>query len=413
MDYPIQPLYRLLQYWHLYASLTRISSIAEKSKKVTLTANHTLHLEALGKQADFEKSLLKVHGSDFDPNAFIGVGDRSKFDWHKEKSAAELDLHWTTISIPAMIASWTQQSRRVYTIPEDLQLLLASTSLQGVDWQKVRFPFESFLLNLPVPIEDDKGVSYDAMLVSRDSPKWGNMVNEAWGERFESSPILSVTIIPARLKSAATDLPIAKQQQLLRQAQGAGPVKAHNAVGAILYGGKQMIPRTKLVFPLEVFQHQEFVEMIEAREGGGVSATGAEFSGKARELNRLVGRILFGFILYLQNTPKSSTLADRSEPHHPSRIPGQGKVLADVAQVCHVQSIYKLDAEEKTVFRNVMMGKGGYEVSTHHREGHWRRPPGKGHDSTVEKTVWVRPTIVRRDSLQEGTLPKGTEKIVA
>lgn len=398
MDYPIQPLYRLLQFWHLFSILARVAGIAKKSMSDSFTANENIYQDAIAKHADYEKYLLNVHKPDFDPNAFIGVKDMDKLDWNNNPDAG-LYRNWTIMSIPGMIASWTQQSRRVYTIPEDLQLLLANTSLIGVDWKKVRFPFDSFLLNLPVPIEGSDGASYDAILISKDSPRWGEMVQEEWGEDFKSSPMLSVTIVPTRLKSPSTDLPIIKQQQLLKLAHGANPPKALDAMCSVLYAGKPMFPLMMMNFPIDGFSHPEFIETVD--------------TGRTCSLNALVGRIMFGFILYLQNTPRNTTHADKVEHHPSSKIPGQGKVLADAAMVCHVQSIYKLDAEEKTVFRNVMMGKGGYEVSTHHREGHWRRPPGKGHDPTADKTVWIRPTIVRRDRLQEGTLPKGTEKVVA
>lgn len=52
-----------------------------------------------------------------------------------------------------------------------------------------------------------------------------------------------------------------------------------------------------------------------------------------------------------------------------------------------------------------------HELCAHFRRGHWRRPPGQGDDPTASKTVWVRPTLVRRDRLPEGALPGGSESI--
>jgi hypothetical protein len=52
-----------------------------------------------------------------------------------------------------------------------------------------------------------------------------------------------------------------------------------------------------------------------------------------------------------------------------------------------------------------------FELSCPFREGHWRRPPGKGDDPTAPRTVHVRPCIVRRDRLpKDGGLLPGTIK---
>jgi hypothetical protein len=54
-------------------------------------------------------------------------------------------------------------------------------------------------------------------------------------------------------------------------------------------------------------------------------------------------------------------------------------------------------------------GTAKYEMRTHWRQGYWSRKPGEGHDPNAEKSVWHRPTLVRKDRLpQDFGLPGGT-----
>ncbi len=405
MDYPVQPLYRLLQFWHFSMTLQGLMAIADDRKRIQKpkTANEISFRRPLSSHLDFEKSLLQSQSEDFDWARFIGLSNREEIDW-SDHSPGELELLWVQQSIPGMVSEWSRHSRRVYTIPEDLQLLLASTSLKGIDCSNLRFPFRSFLLNLAVPLEGPDGVLYDSILVSQEHPRWK--------PGTEGDSTVTATIIPSVLPSIASDLPISKHQKLSKLARNGEPGEAAYDIERFWLKNKR-IPRPKLIFDLETITQTELlVESLEALEGDGMNSfSGGEITGAGRHLGKIVGRILFGFISYLQSTPVCKTQAETFETHGAQKLPRQAHVVADEAKVCHVQSVYKLDAEERVIFRGVMHGTGGYEVSPHHREGHWRRPPGKGSDPTAKKTVWIRPTIVRRDRLKPGELPGGTEKV--
>jgi hypothetical protein len=77
-----------------------------------------------------------------------------------------------------------------------------------------------------------------------------------------------------------------------------------------------------------------------------------------------------------------------------------------------VTSIYKFSPEEQAFLRRraTMSAREYHELQFHFREGHWRRPQGLGHDPFAEKTVHVRPTVVRPDKRVPGTLAGGAEK---
>ena len=78
-----------------------------------------------------------------------------------------------------------------------------------------------------------------------------------------------------------------------------------------------------------------------------------------------------------------------------------GTVLSE-ADVCTVTYESILSPEDKRFF-NLIQEKGLSqalkEMGTHFRCAHWRRPPGKGDDSSAPKTVHVKSAIVRPDRL--------------
>ena len=125
-------------------------------------------------------------------------------------------------------------------------------------------------------------------------------------------------------------------------------------------------------------------------------------------------RVVVGLVLYLKTLPADSRHV--SPPTQPFRsgLPDR-KVITNRWEVCNVTSVIPLTREER-VFYGIegnleQQRQAKRELSCHFREGHWRRPPGKGDDPTAPRTVHVRPCIVRRDRLpKDGGLPAGAIK---
>ena len=69
--------------------------------------------------------------------------------------------------IPLAILAWNHHSRRIFHLPTDIQTILDATSLGGITWEEIRFPFDSFLVTLEDPIVSDNKIEYDCILVSR------------------------------------------------------------------------------------------------------------------------------------------------------------------------------------------------------------------------------------------------------
>ena len=87
--------------------------------------------------------------------------------------------------------------------------------------------------------------------------------------------------------------------------------------------------------------------------------------------------------------------------------------IADASLVAMVGSEIVMSPEELRHFREHLgLPKSEREVSAHFRTGFFRRPRGQGKNPDAVKSEWVRPTIVRRDRLEEGALPVGATTVL-
>lgn len=322
----------------------------------------------------FREHLLRIHVEGFDYKKFVGPSP-------VKSSASETFPHnrW----IASQVASWTKSSRRIYKVPEDLQLLLCATSLDDVNWGMVRWPFDSFLISLATPITlgDDQ---VDSILVGDDLSE-------------ESGGIIKfLTPIPLSLKTHK-DVFVGDQSERIAKAIQHGDIAyANEKLGKIITNRLVGSVYETLLLRKDTFSDNGLASSFETMNW--------QDSGMQRIL-----RVVFGLLLYLQTLPTPQAQSSEWKPTKLERVGKGGNKITLASEVCNITSIYKLTERERIVLRKGLEGKAS-EVSSHYREGHWRRPPGKGDDPNYPKTVWVRPTIVRLDKLEDGGLPGGSEE---
>ena len=312
-----------------------------------------------------------------------------------EKRAAytaemQVSAKWEALHFPYYLGKWSVSSRRIYYLPDDLVLQLQATSLKELTFRDVKLPFSSFCIALESPLVDEHGKEFDFFLVSdilgNEQALYGFARSLSKWKRID--PVLRSKIDDAMQK-----------KNIKRFMQLAG----HN-----------------LHYIVDVLPHWE--SMI--GDGSPTSEQLQEslehvFSvDKMRDHSNLwlhFGRILFGLCVYLQTfTATYSGLVEQVPSSKKIYAGGEfGPALMSAAEVCKVQSVVKLTLEEKDIIRDQLSGRGGWEVKAHFREGFWRRPHGQGHNPAASKTVWVRPTLVRRDRLPENSLPLGVGKVVS
>lgn len=301
---------------------------------------------------------------------------------------------------PLMLYNWCKSSRRIFRLSSDLQILLNATDVDRVGLSEISFPFGAFAIALEQPLVDAEGVEYDLITVMRDQPKEGmrfRHVFQIYAKQLsEYRPMSSIERNKIKeMCSRPRDRLRAERELLKLDAR-----RALHVTRSASFASWQDESGSELE------EDQMFtgnVGNVAARAGAGGKR------GASTALTQAV-RISLGFCLYLAMTDAAGRTDElvKREPL-PSTLRGP-RLVTDGAQVCLVQSMHVLTPEERQAFATT--AAGGYELSPHFRRGYWSRPPGKGDDPDAVKTVWHRPTIVRRDVLPDGALPIGAQSRV-
>jgi len=295
-----------------------------------------------------------------------------------------------------LLAGWTTESRRVYHMDPDLQALLGATSIESVETNDISLPFGCFGISLERPIKaKDEEREFDFILYGRtpyvDAATRGGMI------------LPTIMLFSTQLGHWH---PVSCRAQVDRKVSRGklgdawALVERHNVIAR----------NARQLYRLSGYEEGsegtvgDIVESIERSIVYGASAVAQAW------------RIVYGLSLYLQTLPKESPKVSPWAPvvrSEKTRNTPDLSAITDESQVCTVSSIRTLAPDEREMlFQQVSGHAHGYEMRAHFRMGHWRRPPRTAHNAEQSKTVWVQPTIVRRDRLPEGAVPAGSEVIL-
>lgn len=304
-----------------------------------------------------------------------------------------LRREFTVTMTGAGIYAWNAMSRRVFTISDDLRVMLQATSFESAKWSEIPWPFDSFILMFEKPIDLDDGRSIRGVLRAKI--------------KVEDQPVDKVhfiVLLPAALEDypGSTDKQCA---QLIRMYQ------RNDAAGVREWSQRQAArQRNELTAPVTMMYDENARLSLHTpaqwyrRPGSGPMKQ--EANAKITEINRLVA----AFSLYL------STLAVGTPEHkehvRPGLIPpaiarSDPRLVSLKSNVCRVTSSFKLTAAEMEAVEDAMERERTGEVVPHWRRGHFRRPPGLGTNPEAKRTVWVQPCFVNRRHLPDGVLPGG------
>jgi hypothetical protein len=136
---------------------------------------------------------------------------------------------------------------------------------------------------------------------------------------------------------------------------------------------------------------------------------------RLRELDKLhvetIFHMVFSFCLYLNGLPPQSTHRSAWQKvlsKHERKANPRG--IINEAEVCSVSSTIHLTTEQIELIES-QETQAKREICPHFRRGHFRRPPGQGHNPEAPRTVAVAPTFVKRGLHEEGTLAAGAKTV--
>lgn len=308
------------------------------------------------------------------------------------------------------VAAWTTQSRRVYHLNEDLALTLMATSFGDMTCEEIPWPFDSFAISLEkaLPTGETKKnapLQSDFALISRPSfaPFGFDGANEKTltqyiqGENtgFDIQNIQLVLLNADLARWKPIDVGVLSSLKNFRRHQYATWSKRMKETFDLVSTAGARSPLMSHDGPTMIYRDIRIEEALH---------------GSSCDEAKMWWRIAVGLCFYLAALPTSS-------PHRGEwvRTPKKPKIMdlsavTETSEICMVSSRKVLTPREREVITDhYIKRKGGYEIGVHFREGHWRRPWGKGHDPNEPKSVEIPFTIVNRIRLPEGAIPRGSE----
>ncbi len=305
---------------------------------------------------------------------------------------SKASVYWNEFHFPYYLGEWNAQSRRIYYLPRDLILMLQATSLKGYTFRDIHYPLPSFALALEYPITAGNEELDFFLFSGKRDPE----VFYGFSRKFRGWRPIDPTV-RQKINKAVRD---GNRERLLGI-------------------GRKIIKQVPFGAHIDMWTSRPWLSSVDGDPDVDIekdmkAAMHAPGALPSEDWTDKLFRVVLGFTFYLQAFQEShKDLVQRVSVDYQRPQPTSfGKAIVSPEDVFRVQSLFELSSEERIGLTNYFSGRGGWEINTHFREGHWRRPPGEGGNPLAQKTIWVRPTMVRRDRLPENCLPMGSSKMI-
>lgn len=278
------------------------------------------------------------------------------------------------------LGDWFFNSKRIFSLSENLVDLLIETDLPEFIPSDTTFVADTFAIQLEKPIEFEKGMFFDLIIVSRDP----------------ELHYLSVTAYPSALNDYE---PLTQEQKktILRKRDRGQRVFAD--IFNDFVDKKSAIYGNPCGFTVVAQEGQTYKQTIE-------SEIGKKFGIESLEMCSKLFQIALGLNLYIQT--KKTSADTEVVTKTPRSASDRGRDIGSDVDLFTFSSSYMMHRNSGSSAE----GCEGEGVRPHFRRGFWRRPKGSGHDSTVQPTEWVRPTWVRLDKILKGEKAIGSHQTV-
>lgn len=293
-------------------------------------------------------------------------------------------------STPFEILDWTRSSRRVFKLGAEMQHAFEHISAADVARDDIVWPFDAFLLELSAAISvvTPTGQRYTGsnILVSQPFRYVADFRDTSLGHL----PVTAITLLNDGFVQYKP-LNAEEKRVALSSMMSPHPTKALkfiiNKAGRILKSGERLCKEMLLVPTFGPESVQDYFND----------------QGITDPVGQKMLRLVMNLCLYLEAIENTQDVVRHGLPHKPTR--GQPiNVITDGTRVCEVANVHSLQSLAATN----RPGAGHKITEPHWRRRHNRRPPGSGADPSAEKTVRVKPTLVRPDLIPMFGLPGGS-----
>ena len=315
-------------------------------------------------------------------------------------------------NIPAVLADWAWNGKRIYTIPANLQALFENLDFGDTKISQLKPPLGSFCLKLAVPIklanrstrlQNSPGISIFCTHIL-----WSSYPNLIDDKTRNFKDLADFDIIFLVKVEGLPDYKFDKRKFFERGLEIVSKIKTQKDLEQFQEfereAQKRLFPKTTMVphYLMKGWEDTSCQEVVNKRG----------FTDGDQVL-----RILFNFMIYRQvlardckNKKSSNFSLIRYNP--PPEIRPERKFILD-HEVFAIQNTALLDrlAEEAQLEKSTKTG--GYEIGAHWRSAHSRRKPGFGNDPNAPKDVDVSWSLVKPNCVKNQGGVLGSQQALA
>jgi len=373
---------KLLRFWEDTCFIHAINS------KVRLMTGKEIDFPLAGPLLhahEFRRYVLEYKGKNFDFLRFCGIYQN-------------LEKFGAIMSVPMSILGWNHHSRRIFHLPSDMQTILDATSLGGIKWEEIKFPFDSFLVTLEDPLISDNGQEYDCILLS-------SIDEFIPGSKEKEGPIIEMRLLPKSLD----DYEGISKSEKKRVESFVSNGQLQEVLSFIMAR-----PKSKK-FPL--LSVHLFPEMLNEKTVKDLIPKMGEYTGqidmtKDQAIDSAL-HIIVNLCLYLENFPSGSAVKEKREQPQPRKKfkSFDFNAITEKSEIFTIKCKFNMNQSEiDKLVKEIKEEKAGREKCTYWRRAHWRRKPYCGHiPMKIAPKDWIPRKLINADRLPPNSLPKGSE----
>lgn len=384
----IEQLENLIRLWEDQQFLTKMLYTVEG-----LSRTPPVEVGFSGPTANFEG--LRNH---IVKNAQSGNFDYRKFVNSEEKIDV---LSSRGLVIPPALFSWNRYSRRVFHITRDLQTLLSATSLDGIDWSEVQWPFRSFLLVLDEPLEY-LGNRFSSILVT----EIGSIIAP-----IKHTTRLSFMFLSENLETyKPLDRAKIIQRATPRKWDQMKMARKLSHIEGDFYEGFDFVVTDgayKISGPIMGLLSSSSIPEPEPVSGSAEATT--DDSYVRYSLFEKALHLVVSVCMYLSTLPPKK-FPDDWQPREKEMEPiGEYNPAAITTPngIFTIACESTLSRESQETVAAITESRISREKRPHWRRGHWRKVWG-GRNNPEAPRIWIHPSLINKHRLPPHSLPVGS-----
>lgn len=293
--------------------------------------------------------------------------------------------------------------------------MLSATPLEDVYWNEIKWPFQSFVIELSEPLADGDGKLYDYIIVS----EIGKICNIT---KNKGDGIISVILLPQDLEEYRP-LNKKKIEKIFKREVEENIIKLVQKWQHLFGDYKKTFA---FVFPANsdnnlavnkpykesatfFNEHLRPKGLRKIAEYVGIEMPPIEDEYASYSLFDKAKHLIASTCMFLETLPPKKTIEIDQPEKTRKEVSDMGlSCVSSAEEIFQLQCESVLSKETQEIVAEITRSRSDREVRPHWRRGHWRRIWGSKENLTAPR-IWIRPCLVNKEKLPQGSVPLASQ----